>query len=71
MHTDYPLIADLVFYARTSDPLQRKHHVGIIVGKDIMIDSPDVGKFIRTEAFWRNMETLFFGYLVDDTCGQP
>ncbi len=63
-HTDYPLIADLIFYSHTINP-GYIHHVGIIIFQGLMIDAPNSNSYVRIEPFWTNNEYQFFGYLVE------
>ncbi len=66
-HTDYPLIADLVFFSHTDSP-EGIGHVGIIIAKDMMIDAFSTESPISFEPFsavrwWR--VKYFFGYLIE------
>ena len=63
-HTDYPLIADLIFYSHTNDP-SKIHHVGIIIYQNLMIDAPNSNSYVRIEPFWNGNEYQFFGYLIE------
>ena len=63
-HTDYPLIADLIFYSHTINP-GYIHHVGIIIFQGLMIDAPNSNSYIRIEPFWTKNEYQFFGYLIE------
>ena len=61
-HTDYPLIADLIFYSHTKNPANI-HHVGIIAFQGIMIDAYDSTSYVRFDYFLK--EYQFFGYLIE------
>ena len=63
-HTDYPLIADLIFYSHSINAAYI-HHVGIIIFQGLMIDAPNSNSYVRIERFWTKNEYQFFGYLIE------
>ena len=47
------LPGDLVFYAYSPSNPATIHHVGMYVGKGLMVEAPYTGAFVRTASIWR------------------
>jgi len=41
---------DLVFFADNPDTI---HHVGMYIGKGLMVEAPHTGAVVRTSSIWR------------------